>query len=247
MTDPEFADRTYIEPLTPEVLEAIIERERPDAVLPTLGGQTALNLAMALHERGVLRTLRRGDDRGQRRGHRHRRGPRAVQGGHDRDRPGRARVRVRLHPRRGHRGRRPHRLPAHRAALATSSAAPAPASPTTTTTWPASPPPAWPPAPSRRSSSSARSPAGRSTSWRSCGTGRTTAWSSAASRTSTPWACTPATPSPWPRPRRFPTYEYQRMRDAAFACIRRIGVETGGSNIQFAVDPVRRRSRSSSR
>src|ERR1700725_24311 len=45
MTDPEFADRTYIEPLTRDVLAAIIERERPDALLPTLGGQTALNLA----------------------------------------------------------------------------------------------------------------------------------------------------------------------------------------------------------
>jgi carbamoyl-phosphate synthase large subunit len=54
MTDPEFADRTYIEPLTVEVLEAIIERERPDAVLATLGGQTALNLAIALHEAGTL-------------------------------------------------------------------------------------------------------------------------------------------------------------------------------------------------
>ena len=54
MTDPEFADRTYIEPLDPEILAAIVERERPDALLPTLGGQTALNLAMALHERGVL-------------------------------------------------------------------------------------------------------------------------------------------------------------------------------------------------
>ena len=54
MTDPDFADRTYIEPLTPDVLEAIIEREKPDAVLPTLGGQTALNLAMALFERGVV-------------------------------------------------------------------------------------------------------------------------------------------------------------------------------------------------
>src|SRR5271165_1402304 len=54
MTDPEFADRTYIEPLTAEVLEAIVERERPDAVLPTLGGQTALNLAVTLHERGVF-------------------------------------------------------------------------------------------------------------------------------------------------------------------------------------------------
>ncbi|HET6916158.1 MAG TPA: carbamoyl-phosphate synthase large subunit [Acidimicrobiales bacterium] len=57
MTDPEFAHRTYIEPLTPDVLEAIVERERPDAVLPTLGGQTALNLAMALHERGTFQRL----------------------------------------------------------------------------------------------------------------------------------------------------------------------------------------------
>ena len=54
MTDPEFADRTYVEPLTPEVLEAIIEREKPDAILPTLGGQTALNLALALADRGIL-------------------------------------------------------------------------------------------------------------------------------------------------------------------------------------------------
>ena len=53
MTDPEFADRTYIEPLTVEVLACIIERERPDAILPTLGGQTGLNLAMQLHARGL--------------------------------------------------------------------------------------------------------------------------------------------------------------------------------------------------
>jgi carbamoyl-phosphate synthase large subunit len=54
MTDPELADRTYIEPLDADVLTAIIARERPDALLPTMGGQTALNLAMALSERGVL-------------------------------------------------------------------------------------------------------------------------------------------------------------------------------------------------
>jgi carbamoyl-phosphate synthase large subunit len=54
MTDPELADRTYVEPLTVEVLEAIIARERPDALLPTVGGQTALNLAVALAEAGVL-------------------------------------------------------------------------------------------------------------------------------------------------------------------------------------------------
>jgi carbamoyl-phosphate synthase large subunit len=54
MTDPKMADATYIEPLTPEFLEKIIEKERPDAVLPTLGGQTALNLTLALNERGTL-------------------------------------------------------------------------------------------------------------------------------------------------------------------------------------------------
>jgi carbamoyl-phosphate synthase large subunit len=54
MTDPELAERTYVEPLTPEMLTSIIERERPDALLPTVGGQTALNLAVALAERGVL-------------------------------------------------------------------------------------------------------------------------------------------------------------------------------------------------
>jgi carbamoyl-phosphate synthase large subunit len=54
MTDPDTADRTYIEPITPEMVARIIERERPDALLPTLGGQTALNTAMALHRDGVL-------------------------------------------------------------------------------------------------------------------------------------------------------------------------------------------------
>src|SRR5215207_3583217 len=54
MTDPEFADATYIEPLTPEIVERIIEQEKPDALLPTVGGQTALNLAKALYERGTL-------------------------------------------------------------------------------------------------------------------------------------------------------------------------------------------------
>jgi len=54
MTDPELADATYVEPLTPDFLERIIERERPDAILPTVGGQTAINLALALSERGIL-------------------------------------------------------------------------------------------------------------------------------------------------------------------------------------------------
>ncbi|MGA0108539.1 MAG: carbamoyl-phosphate synthase large subunit, partial [Candidatus Nanopelagicales bacterium] len=54
MTDPQFADATYVEPINPEIVEKIIAKERPDALLPTLGGQTALNTAMALHKNGVL-------------------------------------------------------------------------------------------------------------------------------------------------------------------------------------------------
>ncbi len=75
MTDPDFADATYIEPITPEVIETIIAKEKPDAILPTLGGQTALNAAMALHEQGILEkygveligakvdAIRKGEDR----------------------------------------------------------------------------------------------------------------------------------------------------------------------------------------
>ena len=54
MTDPEFAERTYIEPVTPEVVEKIIIRERPDVILPTMGGQTALNTTLAIAEKGIL-------------------------------------------------------------------------------------------------------------------------------------------------------------------------------------------------
>ncbi|WP_328459998.1 carbamoyl-phosphate synthase large subunit [Actinoplanes sp. NBC_00393] len=75
MTDPEFADATYVEPITPEFVELVIAKERPDAILPTLGGQTALNTAIALHESGVLdkygveliganvEAIRKGEDR----------------------------------------------------------------------------------------------------------------------------------------------------------------------------------------
>ncbi len=55
MTDPEFADATYVEPITTDIIEKVIAKERPDAILPTLGGQTALNAAVALHESGVLK------------------------------------------------------------------------------------------------------------------------------------------------------------------------------------------------
>src|SRR5688572_22195334 len=55
MTDPGLADATYIEPITPEIVAKVIEKERPDALLPTMGGQTALNTAMKLDEQGVLK------------------------------------------------------------------------------------------------------------------------------------------------------------------------------------------------
>jgi carbamoyl-phosphate synthase large subunit len=58
MTDPELADATYIEPITPEVVAKIIEVEKPDALLPTMGGQTGLNTAMALHKDGTLKRLK---------------------------------------------------------------------------------------------------------------------------------------------------------------------------------------------
>jgi carbamoyl-phosphate synthase large subunit len=75
MTDPDFADATYVEPITPAVIETIIAKEKPDAILPTLGGQTALNAAIALHEQGILEkygveligakveAIRKGEDR----------------------------------------------------------------------------------------------------------------------------------------------------------------------------------------
>ena len=87
MTDPEFADATYIEPITPEVVEKIIEQEKPDALLPTLGGQTGLNTAMELWRSGVLAETRRRDDRRQGRSHREGRRPSEVQGVHAEDRP----------------------------------------------------------------------------------------------------------------------------------------------------------------
>ena len=90
MTDPELADATYIEPITPEIVAKIIEKERPDAVLPTMGGQTALNTALALYKDGTLEKYRRQADRRQCRGDREGRGPAEVPRG---DGPDRARKR----------------------------------------------------------------------------------------------------------------------------------------------------------
>ena len=78
MTDPGFADRTYLEPLDVEGVAGVLGRERPDALLPTLGGQTALNLAIELADEGILDGARRRAARRPRGGHPPRRGPRAL-------------------------------------------------------------------------------------------------------------------------------------------------------------------------
>ena len=100
MTDPGFADRTYLEPLDLEGVAGVLRRERPDALLPTMGGQTALNLARELDEAGVLDELGIELIGASGRGDRARRGPRALQGG------GRVVRAARRRPRDRHRARR---------------------------------------------------------------------------------------------------------------------------------------------
>ena len=166
MTDPEFADATYVEPITPEFVEKVIEKERPDALLATLGGQTALNTAMALDEAGVLEkygveligasieAIERGENRQSFKKIVEELGGEVARSG---DLP---------HARGVPRRRRGARLPDGGAAAASPWAAPAPAWPTTRRTCAASPAPAWPPARPPRCSSRSRSSAGRSTSSR---------------------------------------------------------------------------------
>ena len=174
MTDPEFADATYIEPLLPGPVAAVIERERPDALLPTLGGQTALNLAKALHEDGTLErfgveligadydAIARAEDRDLFRQTMETAGlkmPRSAiatslaqaQAALPEHRAAVHRA-PGLHPRRARRRDRAH---ATRSTSASSSAA-------------------WPRRPSARSCSTSRSSAGASSSSRSCATCTTT-------------------------------------------------------------------------
>ena len=211
MTDPEFADATYIEPLTPEVVERILEKERPDAILPTVGGQTGINLAIALHERGRARAVRRRAARRRRRGAPGRRGPRAVQAGDGGDRTARLPERLRRLARGGAGGRRTTSASRSSCARASRSAARGAA-----------------PAYNRDeldeigASALAASPVAqgadrgvghRLEGVRARGHPRpaptTPSWS-ARSRTSTPWASTPATRSPWRRSRRSPTASTRR-------------------------------------
>ena len=238
MTDPEFAHRTYIEPITPEVVEKIIIREKPDALLPTLGGQTALNTSMALFKSGVLdkHDVRMIGAKAE-----------AIDKGEDRQLFKEAMIKIGLDmPRSGiahtmeeaQEGGRGNRHASRSSSAPPSpSAARAAASPTTARNSRKSSPAA---SISRRSpKSSSRNPcsAGRNSKWRSCATAPTTASSSARSKTSIPWASTPATRSPSRRSRRSPTANTRSCATPRSPCIREIGVETGGSNIQFATDP----------
>ena len=177
MTDPEFADATYVEPITPEVLAKVIAKERPDALLPTLGGQTALNAAVALHTNGTLKkygveligadidAIEACEDREKFKDivtglgaevprsvicHSIDECLKAVYGAHA-ARDGRSRrARASASP--------------SSSAPRSPSAASAPASPTTRPTCAGSPAPAWTPAPPPRCSSRSRSSAGRSSS-----------------------------------------------------------------------------------
>ncbi len=200
MTDPDVADATYIEPITPEMVEKIIAKERPDALLPTMGGQTALNTALALEASGVLAkygvemigakadVIDKAEDRQKFRDAMDKLGlespkskaahtmDEALEGLEFVGLP--AIIRPSLHP---GRHRRRHRLQ-RRGVPRDRRARPGPV------------------ADHRGADRGERARLEESTRWRSSATRRTTASSSARSRTSTRWASTPATRSPSPRP-----------------------------------------------
>ncbi len=237
MTDPEFADRTYVEPITPEIVEKIIIREKPDALLPTLGGQTALNTAMALYNNGVLKKynvqmIGANAD--------------AIKKGEDRQlfKDAMEKIastcpspawRIPLTKR----GRSRKRSAPFRSSSAPPSpwAAPAAASATTARN-------------SRRSSSAGsisrlsarcssrnRSSAGKSTRWKSCATRADNCVIICSIENFDPMGVHTGDSITVAPAQTLTDKEYQIMRDASFAVIREIGVETGGSNIQFSVNP----------
>jgi hypothetical protein len=253
MTDPGMADRTYVGPMTPELVEQILEAEKPDAILPTMGGQTGLNLAKALAESGILDkygveligaklpSIDRAEDRELFKQAMTRIGLKTPPSGTASSveealaiaaEIGRFPLIIRpAFTLGGTGGGISYNLEEFKAQVQVSwsccwgcfeggkegaanndpwfflllcrrrSPAPAPRKkkkkPNPNKNRPASTPRS-----PTRSSSSSPSSAGRSTSSRSCATWRTTSSSSAPSRTSIPWACTRATASRWPRPRR---------------------------------------------
>ena len=239
MTDPDVADRTYLEPLDHDVLAAIIARERPDALLPTMGGQTALNLAMALQKSGTLEkfdvsligasaeAIRTAEDQP------------GVQDRDDRHRPERSRVEgFRAQSRRGARDRPHRRIPDHRPTELHPGRRREPASPRTSRGCGASQALEHRGEPGGRGCSSKASIAG----WKEyelevmrdhadncvvvCSIEN---FDAMGVHTGDSITVAPA--------QTLTDVEYQAMRDEPFACIRRVGVESGGSNIQFAVNP----------
>ena len=237
MTDPEMADATYIEPITPEIVAKIIEAERPDALLPTMGGQTGLNTALALDDMGVLAKFNVELIGAKRE---------AIEKAEDRKLFREAMERIGLE--------NPKATVANTLEEALAAiehvGLPAIIRPAFTLGGTGGGvaynredyerivqdrPRRLPrlPDPDRRVASSA----GRSSRWRWSATSATTASSSARSRTSTRWASTPATSITVAPALTLTDKEYQMMRNASIAVLREIGVETGGSNVQFAVHP----------
>ena len=238
MTDPELADATYIEPITPEIVAKIIERERPDALLPTMGGQTALNTALALDKQGVLAkfgvemigakapAIAKAEDRQLFREAMTRIGlatPKSMLA-HNRERgAGRAGARrpaghraAVVHA--GRHGRRRRLQPGgvrrdRRARPRRLAGAPG----------------------------AGRGERARLEGVRDGGGprhARTTASSSAPSRTSIPMGVHTGDSITVAPALTLTDKEYQIMRNASIAVLREIGVETGGSNVQFAVNPA---------
>ena len=243
MTDPEFADATYVEPITPEVVEAIIAKERPDALLPTLGGQTALNTAIALHEAGVLEqydveliganiaAIEKGEDREQfkdvvarvaerRRGRRRRQRDLPLDGRTASRRPSDLGYPVVVRPvvhdgraRLRHRVRRGRPAPHRRRRACTTRRPP-------------------------RCSWRSRSSAGRSTSSSSCATRNDNVVVVCSIENVDPMGVHTGDSITVAPALTLTDREYQRLRDIGIAVIREVGVDTGGCNIQFAVNPV---------
>ena len=178
MTDPGLADRTYVEPITAEFIERVIKKERPDALLPTLGGQTGLNAAVELAKDGTLDKYgveMIGCDLA------------AIERGEDRKLFNEAMAEIGLEVARSGYAY----SVADAEAIAERVGYPCVLRPSFTCRR----------KPTARRWSRSPSRVGKSMRWRSCATTPATASSCAPSRTSTPWACTPATPSPWRRRR----------------------------------------------
>ena len=217
MTDPELADATYVEPLhAGHRRDDHRQASGPTPCCPRSAARPGSTWPCELAERGILERVRRRADRRQARVDPHGRGPQALP-----RRPCRrpaCRCRQSSPVPRWPRPRRPRReigFPVLVRASFTLGGAGGGMAHDAEDLRASSPPTACARAPSTRSWSSARSPAGRSSSSRSCATAPTTSSSSAPSRTSTRWACTPATASPWRRRMTLTDKEYQNLRDLA--------------------------------